>query len=182
MDCLRAFVLCCRCSVMCRFWCIYYNIQTNKSIILNGFHFSRSLIEHFRTFCFAFVSISLLFVTFAKSKKRREKKKKKFRFSKWRRFILVIGQFIWGRNGIKNNVANRSKRTEGSIDYNETTCWVSHILYTFTLQWYNNIRVNQVNRFDFGAILWFFGLQLKSLFTWKEPIEKCQSCCARISL
>lgn len=114
------------------FWCIYYN-QTNKSIILNGFHFSRSLIEHFRTFWFAFVSTSLLFVP--SPNHNNNNNKEEVQVPKWRRFILVIGQFIWGRNGIRNNVANRSKRTEGSIDYNETTCWVSHIHYTLMVQY-----------------------------------------------
>lgn len=126
MDCLRAFVLCCRCSVMCRFWCIYYNIQTNKSIILNGFSiFPRSLIEHFRTFCFAFVSTSLLFVTFAKIK---EKKRKKKRRSSGSQNDVVL--FWSSANLFEVAMANRSKRTEGSIDYNETTCCECHTYFT----------------------------------------------------
>lgn len=142
------------------------------------FHFSRSLIEHFRRFCFAFVSTSLLFVTFAKIK---EKKRKKKRRSSGSQNDVVL--FWSSANLFEVAMANRSKRTEGSIDYNETTCCECHTYFTrLPLQWYNNIRVNQVNRFDFGAILWFFILQLKSLLTWIEPIEKCQSCCARISL
>lgn len=127
-------------------------------------------------FCFCF---NQSFVCYIRQNQRKEEKKKRRSSGSQNDVVL----FWSSANLFEVAMANRSKRTEGSIDYNETTCCECHTYFTrLPLQWYNNIRVNQVNRFDFGAILWFFVLQLKSLLTWIEPIEKCQSCCARISL